>query len=69
MGITPAQAEEKKKEEEIQNAVLARWKRRKQEDNKKGQQAVADKWKTNPNARRESLQRKQQKGNDRGMSR
>lgn len=69
MGITPAQAEEKKKEEEIQKAVLDRWKRRKQEDDKKRQQAVADKWKTNPNARRESLQRKQQKGNDRGMSR
>lgn len=69
MGITPAQVEEKKKEEEIQKAVLDRWKRRKQEDDKKRQQAVADKWKTNPNARRESLQRKQQKGNDRGMSR
>lgn len=69
MGITPAQAEEKKKEEEIQKAVLDRWKGRKQEDDKKRQQAVADKWTTNPNARRESLQRKQQKGNDRGMSR
>ena len=69
MGITPAQAEEKKREEEIQKAVLDRWKGRKQEDDKKRQQAVADKWTTNPNARRESLQRKQQKGNDRGMSR
>lgn len=69
IGITPAQAEEKKKEEEIQKAVLDRWKGRKQEDDKKRQQAVADKWTTNPNARRESLQRKQQKGNDRGMSR
>lgn len=69
MGITPAQAEEKKKEEEIQKAVLDRWKGRKQEDDKKRQQAVADKWTTNQNARRESLQRKQQKGHDRGMSR
>lgn len=69
MGITPAQAEEKKKEEEIKKAVLDRWKGRKQEDDKKRQQAVADKWKTNPNARRDSSQRKQQKGNDRGISR
>lgn len=69
MGITPAQAEEKKKQEEIQKAVLDRWKGRQQEDDKKRQQAVADKWTTNQNARRESVQRKQQKGNDRGMSR
>ena len=57
------------KEEEIKKAVLDRWKGRKQEDDKKRQQAVADKWKTNPNARRDSSQRKQQKGNDRGISR
>lgn len=69
MGITPTQAEEKKKEEEIQKAVLDRWKGRKQEEDKKRQQAVADKWKPNPNVKRESTFRKQERGNDRGMSR
>lgn len=69
MGITPTQAEEKKEEEEIQKAVLDRWKGRKQEEDKKRQQAVADKWKPNPNVKRESTFRKQERGNDRGMSR
>ena len=69
MGITPAQAEEKKKQEDIRQAVLDRWKGRKQEDYSKRQQMVADKWKTNINAKREGVQRKQEKGNGRGMSR
>lgn len=69
MGITPTQAEEKKKEEEIHKAVLDRWKGRKQEEDKKRQQSVADKWKPNPNAKRESTFSKQKRGNDRGMSR
>jgi len=69
MGITPTQAEEKKKEEEIHKAVLNRWKGRKQEEDKKRQQSVADKWKPNPNAKRESTFSKQKRGNDRGMSR
>lgn len=69
MGITPTQAEEKKKEEEIHKAVLDRWKGRKQEEDKKRQQSVADKWKPNLNAKRESTFSKQKRGNDRGMSR
>lgn len=69
MGITPAQVEEKKKEEDIHKAVLDRWKGRKQEDYSKRQQMIADKWRANPNKKREGFQRKQEKGNGRGMSR
>lgn len=69
MGITPAQVEEKKKEEEIHKAALERWTGRKHEEDKKRQQSVADKWKPNPNAKRESTFSKQKRGNDRGMSR
>ena len=69
MGIAPSQVEEKKKEEEIHKATLDRWIGRKHEEDKKRQQAVADKWKPNPNAKRESTFRKQERGNDRGMSR
>lgn len=69
MGITPAQVDEKKKEEEIRKAVLDRWIGRKQDEDKKRQQTVADKWTRSPNEKRERIQRKQENGHDRGMSR
>ncbi|MBR2744601.1 MAG: hypothetical protein IKE01_04825 [Clostridia bacterium] len=69
MGITPAQADDKKKQEDMQNAALDRWKRRTEDVARRKQQTVADKWETNPNVKRENIQRKQKHGNDRGMSR
>ena len=69
MGITPAQADDKKKQEDIQNAALDRWKRRTEDVARRKQQTIADKWGTNPNARRENIQKKPKHGNDKGMSR
>lgn len=57
MGITPAQAEEEKKREEIKKAVLDRWKGRQREKNNKIQQEEV------------AYKRKRTKGKDRGISR
>ena len=57
MGITPAQAEEEKKREEIKKAVLDRWKGRQREKNNKIQQEEV------------AYKRKRTKGNDIGISR